>query len=374
MPDGAGEYCRALTWTWFWVLLAVSLANVFAFAAGFGLWGSLAGLVAVPATFAIESKVRARRFSVVFHTSGSTGKSKDIVKPFATLAKEVAMHRELLADVLKKKPVFLSTIDPNHMYGTLWRVMLPAAADCPVDPEVILTPESLLAKMQECENAFLVTTPSFLERFTAYADEYEVPSNALEIVTSGALLKREVSMATKRVFGIAPREIFGSTETGGVAWRRQDRGESWSVFDPVKVSLSQGRIKVVSPFSFRRVYVMGDGAEMADDRRSFRLLGRMDRIVKINEERIDLAEMEDKVRAAGYRDAALVAYEGPRGARLGLVIAGESEPPLAVRSKLLKVFPKGTVPRKVRFVAELPRNPQGKVTASSIKAILETER
>jgi acyl-CoA synthetase (AMP-forming)/AMP-acid ligase II len=114
----------------------------------------------------------------------------------------------------------------------------------------------------------------------------------------------------------------------------------------------------------RTVMLTGDRAESAKT---------VARALKIDEWHAQLLP-EDKVRAVGYRDAALVAYEGPRGARLGLVIAGESEPPLAVRSKLLKVFPKGTVPRKVRFVAELPRNPQGKVTASSIKAILETER
>ena len=51
------------------------------------------------------------------------------------------------------------------------------------------------------------------------------------------------------------------------------------------------------------------------------------------------------------------------------------EPPsrrraLALRQELLPIFPKGTVPKKYRFVHELPRNAQGKVLASAIKKIL----
>ena len=96
--------------------------------------------------------------------------------------------------------------------------------------------KELIAKMKAAERVFLVTTPSFLERFCAYADQYEVPQNCVEIVTSGALLTAPVSAATKRVFGLAPREIFGSTETGGVAWRRQDEPDCpWRVFAPVTV-------------------------------------------------------------------------------------------------------------------------------------------
>jgi acyl-coenzyme A synthetase/AMP-(fatty) acid ligase len=308
---------------------------------------------------------------VVFHTSGSTGKSKDIVKSRRALELEVEMHRSMLSDILADKPVFLSTIDPTHMYGVLWRVMLPGISGCRVDPEVIISPESLLGKMKAAEKVFLVTTPSFLSRFTAYADQYDVPRNCVEVVTSGALLTEEVSRRTKEVFGVAPREIFGSTETGGVAWRRQDEFSEWRVFGPVEVSSSDGRLEVRSPFSFMPVYVMGDGVDLAADRRSFRLLGRMDRLVKINEERVNLAEMEEKIRALGYRDCALAVLDGDKGARLGLVIAGPKEGTLAVRAKMLKVFPKGTVPRRYRFVAEIPRNPQGKTVAAEMIRLLE---
>ncbi len=402
MPDGAETYCRRLTWVWFF-LLAANAAAAMAVTAAFGPW--IGSAVAIPlsvlvvgGTFAVEGRVRARRFSVSFHTSGSTATPKTIVKTFASLAKEVAFHRARLADVLARKPVFLSTVEPHHMYGRLWRVMLPRASGSAVDPEVILTPESLLEKMRAAESVFLVTTPSFLARFAEYADQYDVPQNVVELTTSGALLTADVAAAARRVFGRAPLEIFGSTETGGVAWRRQETGdELWTVFDPVKAwSDASGRLTVASPFSCARRFTLGDGVLFASggalggralpQGRRFKLLGRMDRMVKIAEQRVSLPEMEATMcLLPDVAEAALGVVEGAHGPVLGAVVVprkggwselksrGKRAYARALRAQCLPLFPKGAVPRKYRFVRELPRNAQGKVQASAIREILASQ-
>ena len=409
MPDGAEAYCRKLTWVWFVVLLANAAASV-ALVAFFGglveaalprvIAACALSFVVVGGTFAIEGIIRARRFSVTFHTSGSTAKPKTIVKTFASLAKEVAFHRARLADVLARKPVFLSTVEPHHMYGILWRVLLPKAAGCTVDPEVILTPESLLKKMRAAASVFLVTTPSFLARFVEYAYLYDVPQNVVELTTSGALLTADVAAAARRVFGRAPLEIFGSTETGGVADRRQETGnELWTVFDPVKAwADAEGRLVVSSPFSCQRRFTLGDGvvfeAEGRDKRdpppgevasRRFRLCGRMDRMVKIAEQRVSLPEMEATMcLIPEVAEVALGVVEGPYGPSLGAVVVprkgwtdlktlGKRACARALRAKCQQFFPKGAVPRKYRFVHALPRNAQGKVQASAIQEILTSQ-
>ena len=397
MPDGAEAYCRRLTWVWF-VLLLANAAATFAIAAALGPWTGSAvacvlSAVVVGGTFAVEGFIRARRFSVSFHTSGSTATPKTIVKTFASLAKEVAFHRARLADVLARKPVFLCTIEPHHMYGQLWRVLLPKAAGCAVDPEVIRTPESLLEKMRAAESVFLVTTPSFLARFAEYADQYDVPQNVVEITTSGALLTADVAAAARRVFGRAPLEIFGSTETGGVASRRQESGdELWTVFDPVKAwADASGCLVVASPFSCARRFTLGDGVvfepqplEEAASRR-FKLCGRMDRMVKIAEQRVSLPEMEATMcLIPEVAEAALGVLEGPHGPTLGAVIVpkkgwtelktlGKHACARALRVKCQQFFPRGAVPRKYRFVHALPRNAQGKVQASAIQEILASQ-
>lgn len=385
LPDGAIEYCRRLTWIWFFILLVCSVGS-FLFSVKFktfGIAGSSffsGGLIAL--TFFIERMVRNNRFSLVFHTSGSTSKPKKIVKTYESLAKEVAFHRDRLS--IAPDTVFLATIETHHMYGKLWKEMLPDAAGCVADPEVIFAPETLLMKMKAAKKVFFVTTPTFLKRFCAYADLYDVPQNCVEIITSGALLDPDTSAAAKRVFGIAPQEIFGSTETGGVAWRRQDEKNvekyDWHVFDPVKVEASkEGRLIVNSPFSFKKNFEMGDGVELSEDGRHFKLFGRMDRVVKIAEQRISLPEMEEKINGLdGVDDVALVSLDGEKGPYLGAVIVAsdkklkshDAQSILLMRKRLISIFPNGAVPRRFRFVSEIPRNPQGKVLVSELKKIL----
>lgn len=388
MPDGANGYCRRLTWIWFLVLLTCSLSNVWLSAAhgriGFAIASIFTPLLII-CTFAVEKRVRRRRFSVTFHTSGSTSAPKTIIKTFESLAREVAFHRDRLS--IAHDVTFLSTVEWGHMYGMLWCDMLPKAAGCRCDPDVILSPETLVSKMAEAKKVFLVTTPSFLKRFCAYANQYDVPRNCAFITTSGSLLDAETSRAAKRVFGVTPMEIFGSTETGGVATRIQDGEASyydWEVFSPVKVRSSpDGRLVVRSPFSYVKEYVMGDGVELAPDGRHFKLLGRKDRMVKISEQRVSLPEMEERMRSLDcIEDVALVALEGEKGTYLGAVVVsaarsihggdgrkGTSNPQtaLALRKRLIPIFPKGTVPKRYRFVDEIPRNAQGKVLASSLR-------
>ena len=386
LPDGADAYCRRLTVVWFLLLCALAVLSVAATLIFGGKGLAVSSLFcggAVAFMFVAEGFVRRRRFSVVFHTSGSTSKPKEIVKTFESLAKEVAFHRDRMP--YGAGSVFLATIEPHHMYGKLWREMLPAAFGCSVDPEVILAPESLIEKMKSAEKVFFVTTPTFLKRFCAYAEQYDVPQNCVEITTSGALLDAETSAAAKRVFGIAPFEIFGSTETGGVAWRRQDGSADasvWTVFDPVSVKTDcDGRLVVEkSPFSFKKDFTMGDGVELLSGGRKFNLLGRMDRIVKIAEQRVSLPEMEERIRALdGVEDVALVALEGAKGPYLGAVVAvsdpqsksRDAKSVLETRQRFMPIFPRGAVPKRFRFVSELPRNAQGKVLDSDLKALLE---
>ena len=387
VPEGAEAYCRALTWVWFAVLaFGAAFGGLAACGclASFGSWAHLAWLVS-PAlfvlTFAVERPIRNRRFRVVFHTSGSTGKSKTIVKTFESLAREVAFHRLHYRESsvpVDGQTAFLGTVEWNHMYGKLWMDMLPKAMGCVAEPEVIRSPEALVAKMRSAKRVFLVTTPSFLDRFTRYADQYDVPQNCVEIVTSGALLPEDVSIRTRQVFGLEPRQIFGSTETGGVASRRGYG--AWEVFPSAKVRArpvadeARPRLAVRSPYSFRGGwYAMGDAVEIDASGRSFRLFGRADRLVKINEERVNLGEMEGKVRAAGFPDCACVKLAGEHGDCLGLVLVARSADELAAPPNALELrrlfyplFPKGTVPRKFRFVAELPRNAQGKVVQCEV--------
>ena len=82
------------------------------------------------------------------------------------------------------------------------------------------------------------------------------------------------------------------------------------------------------------------------------------------------------------REAALAPLDGPHGPYLGALVvldlsavdvaAGKRALARALRRRLLPVFPKGAVPKRYRFVREIPRNAQGKVQTARLRQALES--
>jgi acyl-coenzyme A synthetase/AMP-(fatty) acid ligase len=113
----------------------------------------------------------------------------------------------------------------------------------------------------------------------------------------------------------------------------------------------------------------------------FRLLHRLDRIVKIEEKRLSLAQVEHLLQTHPFvSEAAVTVLEQPRtmlGAAVCLSELGQqtlkAEGKLAVnnalKNHLLSQFERITLPRRWRYPAHLPLNSQGKRTQSEIVAL-----
>ena len=106
------------------------------------------------------------------------------------------------------------------------------------------------------------------------------------------------------LFEQLPIEVFGSTETGGIAYRQQHSShELWQLFDGVQAELNQeGCLKLQSPNIAIDPDANNSWYQTADACRfhsatQFELLGRTDRIVKIEEKRISLVEVEQRLEA-----------------------------------------------------------------------------
>src|SRR5262249_3795117 len=217
------------------------------------------------------------------------------------------------------------------------------------------------------------------------------------IFSSGGPLDDDVARDVAARVGQAPLEIFGSSETGGVAWRAQTpAGPSarWTPFAGVELSADphEGRLVVRSPCvsvgsaaraGEPQTLLMGDRVELGGDGR-FALLGRADRIVKIGEKRLALPEMESHLRAHAFvADAALVAFDAGGDARVGGVVAlsdagqaalarnGRRALGSALADHLAGYWDRVLLPRAWRYLAELPRDPQGKLSQAKLLELLE---
>ena len=319
---------------------------------------------------------------VGFRTSGSSGAAKSIVRTEDSLQADAASLVAEFPDIWGGRPVVVTSIPADHMYGALWRVRAPALAGCAVDSETVLSAEGLVAARARYGKFLFVTTPSFLEKLFAHPDAAALKGAFVGIITSGSLLRKDAALAVSAVFGVCPTEIFGSTETGTVAYRRRTEGDEWTLVKPVSASAdAEGRITVDSPYAMERPFTMSDAVEFTAPRR-FLLKGRTDRRVKILEDFVDLPEVEEALETHPDVVRARVEPFGEDVPRLGALVVLSD----AVRDRLLAegreallaelrrdLLPKlGPVafPRRIRFVRALPVNDRGKTTAADVRGEL----
>jgi len=320
-----------------------------------------------------------------FFTSGSTGTPKRIKKQFKMLAAEVDFHSQNQKHLINQKPVMISSVAPYHMYGLLWRFFFSLANGITSDLDIIFTPEELQHKQSIYDNVLFATTPSFLDGITRYQNQYTFKNNCIGIYSSGSLLDKQTSDNAYKMFGVSPFEIFGSTETGGVASRQQINGQEWTIFTPVNVTLTEKHeLLINSDFSCANPYLMSDIVEKTGEN-TFLLKGRGDRMVKIAEERVSLPEMEEKLREYKYIEKSYVTTLNSKertvicamltlngSGKEYIINNGRHQFILELKQYLLNYFPNVVLPRKIRIVNDIPVNIQGKYIKNDITSMFES--
>ena len=350
-------------------------------------WSPLAGPGPEATLVALE-----REAAWIEHfTSGTTGDEKPVAKAVRHLEDEVAVLGAEFARALAGGARMLSTASPQHLYGLLFRVLWLLAAGRPFLRTPILHPEELAPYMDEADFA-LASTPVALRRL---ADRAELASRAARcraVFSSGGPLEADVARRVAEALGAPPVEVYGSTETGGIAVRQQWRGdEAWRPLPGVAVELDpeDGRLVVTSPFvssgepvgAGRTRLATGDRGELAAEG-GFRLRGRADRVVKIAEKRLSLPDMESRLREhAAVDEAALVVVDGAAEPRVAAIVvltpagrgryaeSGRRALGRELSHHLARDFDRVLLPRLWRVVDALPRDAQGKTSARALLAI-----
>ena len=318
-------------------------------------------------------------------TSGSTGKRKVVHKTPRQLLAEVETLEATFGELARDARV-LGSVSHQHIYGLLFRVLWPLRAGRAFVDESAVDPARLVAQLSECERALLIASPAHLERLHEFVELETLAPRCVAVFSSGGPLGRQAALRFERALGAAPIEVLGSTETGGIAWRRrraEDEHELWTVFRDALVEVRDGLLSVASPNTAGERWVTGDAIELADERH-FRLLGRADRIVKLFEERVALPEVEARLVEHPWvaRAAALVVERG--GAqRLGVAFecTSQGERELAglgraafharLRAHLAPYFRATVLPRAWRCVARIPEDLQGKRNLELLRRLFE---
>lgn len=315
---------------------------------------------------------------ITFYTSGSTGKPKPVLKSLKQLENEIAVLEKMWGTE-SRGGAFFSTVPHHHIYGLLFSLLWPICGGYPLKRLTYSYWEDLLT--QKSLGNYLISSPSHLGRFSGNVNESDVPDFKV-IFSSGGELSFEAATVTKKYLGVMVTEVYGSTETGGVGYRQHHtKGQCWTKFPGIELlEGSNQRLCLKSPYLGNTIYQTEDRVSIESDEH-FTLLGRADRIVKVEGKRVSLTEVAQRLTAFDYiREAVVINLEGEARDMLGavLVLSPEVESRFSNlgKEKLIREIRKNlrlyldpvVLPRKWRFVSEIPSNENGKFSCNLLRS------
>jgi len=387
---------------------------------------------------------------LVIFTSGSTGQAKPIAKCLNQFQLEIATLEKQWGELLGDAAA-LATVSHQHIYGLLFRVLWPLSAGRCFHSQAYINPETLINAIQHGP-AYWIASPAHLKRL-----DRQSPWDGIRclkaIFSSGGALPESAAQQILSGCGQAVIEVYGSSETGGIAWRQQD--QAWTLFPGMALSCIDGKWFLHSPYLENRsientkpspegegwvrgnhnkekslfesphpnlimpdspvrhptgecksapggFVPQGEGAAtiksrlpgagkgfQLDDQITlfddgcFMLHGRSDRIVKIEEKRLSLAELEQRLINEPWIDDAhaLVINKSRDVVAVAMVLSQQGTEQLQaqgrgrfikqLRRTLASWFESVVLPRKWLFVNSMPLTNQGKIEQQLLKKLLD---
>ncbi|MDK2124924.1 acyl-CoA synthetase family protein [Parachitinimonas caeni] len=324
--------------------------------------------------------------ALVVYTSGSSGEPSAIPKKLSQLFDEVEALASLFDPTVGESQI-LATVSHQHIYGLLFHILWPLASGRPFSAQRLAFPEDIAAALASHQQCVLIASPAHLKRLPDNLPWATGKSHVRAVFSSGGPLPAEALPECRQLLGQAPIEIYGSSETGGIAWRQRqvDGATQWQPLPNVEFAITDDMLSVNSPhLADTGWFQTSDRVRATPD--GFELLGRADRIVKIEEKRVSLSALEQALQASGWVDEARVCLLP--GHRTVLAVAAVPSPQAwalhdaegkrslnqTLRRILAAEVESSVLPRRWRYVWALPQNSQGKVRDNAIQALFDPRR
>jgi acyl-coenzyme A synthetase/AMP-(fatty) acid ligase/3-hydroxymyristoyl/3-hydroxydecanoyl-(acyl carrier protein) dehydratase len=276
--------------------------------------------------------------------------------------------------------VAIATVSHQHIYGLLFKLLLPLATHrCFYSPQLAF-PEDVIQVQQRLVQSslgnYLVSSPALLKRWTQ-----ELPLQQCEVVfSSGGKLDAGVRIH----LNVPITEVLGSSETGGIAHRREDDA-AWTAFNNVQIQISEAtELMVQSNHAGELGWIItGDAAQWVDiTNKQFKLLGRLDRIVKLEEKRLSLDAIEQNINFLAEVEQShilLIDHQNRQilaciavlttQAQQQLISVGKAAFVKQLKQQLQFQLEAIAIPRQWRFLSQIPQNAQSKRDKNYLKAL-----
>lgn len=308
------------------------------------------------------------------YTSGSTGSPKAVLKTVGEMEAEARVLAQFLSAELDGATL-LATVYPYHMYGLTFSVFLPWSTRTVLYLPQIHYSEELAAL--PTGRYVLISSPAFLKRL-----DFKLKAPTMSaIVSAGGPLAAEIRLQLKAWSGVSATEIYGSTEAGVMAHRQDVSDEApFTLFSDVTCEVSPERT-ILHSGHVATSLTLDDRIEQVGARH-IKLLGRSDRIVKIEEKRVSLNAIEAallKLPGVSGAAACVVKRDGRDLIGAALVTEQVTAPEhisgkeyLALRRQLTTLLEPHALPRILVKVPTLPENAMGKRDSRALSELFAT--
>ncbi|WPD23762.1 MAG: AMP-binding protein [Candidatus Electrothrix scaldis] len=308
-------------------------------------------------------------------TGGSTGAPKVWSKTGENIFGESLFHAQQYG--VSEQDCIMATVPPWHIYGLLFSVVLPFVASATVVNETPSFPNEIVATVEQQQVTIFASVPAH------YRVLRERDMNLRLAFSSAGMLEEKDNAAFCRSHPAGVIEVYGSTETGGIATRNRHQGEEFfTPFSTIDWKVVQERLAVRSPYISPDLAVDEQGFFLANDRvkaedaQGFFLKGRSDAVVKVGGKRVDLDEITTLIKKeACVTDCITTALPEPggRGQRIATLIQGEGINKEQIKKILENSLESYALPRLIKIVASLPVKQNGKYDWPAILRVLEGE-
>ncbi|WP_392339332.1 AMP-binding protein [Moritella marina] len=326
---------------------------------------------------------------ITFFTSGSTGQHKPIVKQFSQLNCEVDVLIKTFSQRLAATQLLVSTVSHQHIYGLLFKLLLPLKSGLAIVNDTFEYPEHINQCLgnDDRQTALLISSPAHLKRLSL--DNVLIANKAQlqGVFSSGGPLPFTIAQDLFTQLGQAPIEVFGSTETGGIAWRQcqQSSPSAWRVFPDIsyRVMAETAQLILTSPYIAGDDYVTEDRVEWIDSQH-FTMLGRADRTIKHEEKRINLDHMERCLQQHEFvNEVRVIVLNGAKKQVLAAVIELTDVGKIQLQQQhkkslndsfkqhLLGEFERICLPKKWRYPDMMAFNSQGKLVMKELEKLFD---
>jgi acyl-CoA synthetase (AMP-forming)/AMP-acid ligase II/3-hydroxymyristoyl/3-hydroxydecanoyl-(acyl carrier protein) dehydratase len=303
-------------------------------------------------------------------TSGSTGDPVRIDKKIWQLENEVEALEYTFGESIPRGVAFIRSVSHQHFFGMPFALFWAISRGSKITRQAIKGGHEWNTSYPQV----LVTSPSFLKSIVDLDTEHKnIGTGVKSIFSAGGVLDDVVHKTINQIANTRVVDIYGSSETGHIAWRSSP-DMPWALQRGVEFKKPIDEIlEIKSKFCPNDDWFStSDLAHQLGN--SFEILGRADRILKIEGTRISLSQLINAIKGSDLvEDCQISDLEGGRRSQLGCVIKLNSYGCLLISTegKLalinnLKNSLRGKVnaiaiPRRWRFVDKFPQNAMGKV-------------